>query len=648
MARPQQIRRSYNRVTQVSLGEEALEARAQWLAATRSPRGWLAAFVAERCQVEDTMCEAAKAARREVRSAVRAATLGTVRTTGVQGTAHKCWRRNVSARNRLRRAGAGRPVLAPEVGEELWSWFVDRLHNVPARVNSNLLLTQARIFVSDVQECWRRRAEFGEADPDKPPRLPIIDQNWITRWRRAHGVTWRTVNLRYKISAAKRNLRVRAFWTNVLRLRLFHAALFGENKLRFVGFDQKPLYFNSSVAAKTLALRGCRKVALKENVAASRERFTVMTQVHSWTPTEPPPCAVMFRVQSVVGGRIRARLKVPGDWLLQFGPKGSYRTEHVLRFLDWWCEPVGRPADTIVVVLDWFKPHLDERVDELVHESGHTVLRIGGGITPDVQVGDTHRHGPYTRVYRDLEAEDAQAQLQLRPSHLPNCSRQTVMDRAYEAWTEVRHTDSEKEWVQNAITNALDGSQDGDLRSDLQSLWHALRMPVIRDQIRAEITSDVAAGRLHSWSQYPELLEPYDEHVPHEEGWEDAVVEIGEDETGDVDSPCDADHDDTPREIREEELAAQDSDDAEGDHMKALDANAALIVSMETSVDEKRATEIITADVEAQARKDLKQEIGGARLQALAEAAELLNKNGEVAVAEQLEKQTAWSAEKTH
>ena len=74
--RPQKIRRSYNRITQVSLGEEALEARAQWLAATRSPRGWLETFVEERYQVEDRNSDAAKAARREVRSAVRAATLG--------------------------------------------------------------------------------------------------------------------------------------------------------------------------------------------------------------------------------------------------------------------------------------------------------------------------------------------------------------------------------------------------------------------------------------------------------------------------------------------------------------------------------------------------------------------------------------------
>jgi hypothetical protein len=63
----------------VSLGEVALEARAQWLAATRSSRGWLATFVEERYQVEDMNSDAAKAARREVRSAVRAATLGAVR-----------------------------------------------------------------------------------------------------------------------------------------------------------------------------------------------------------------------------------------------------------------------------------------------------------------------------------------------------------------------------------------------------------------------------------------------------------------------------------------------------------------------------------------------------------------------------------------
>ena len=60
--------------------------------------------------------------------------------------------------------------------------------------------------------------------------------------------------------------------------------------------------------------------------------------------------------------------------------------------------------------------------------------------------------------------------------------------------------------------------------------------------------------------------------------------------------------------------------------MKELDASAAAIVSMEASVEETRVTDVLTADAETQARNDLKQDIGGARLQALAEAAELLKK----------------------
>jgi len=41
-----------------------------------------------------------------------------------------------------------------------------------------------------------------------------------------------------------------------------------------------------------------------------------------------------------------------------------------------------------------------------------------------------------------------------------------------------------------------------------------------------------------------------------------------------------------------------------------LDATAAAIVSMEASVEETRATDILKADEERQARNDLKQEIG--------------------------------------
>jgi len=339
-----------------------------------------------------------------------------------------------------------------------------------------------------------------------------------------------------------------------------------------------------------------------------------MTNAQSWTPEEPPPCAVMFRVHSTTGARIRARLHVPPPWLLQFAPKGSYRAEHVLSFLDWWVTPVTRVADTIVVVLDWFAPHLDERVDQLLHDAKHAVLRIGGGLTPDVQVGDTHRHGPLTRAYRDLEAEDAQRELSLRPSHLPSSSRQTVMERAFTAWDAVSHLESEREWRENAITHALGGSQDADIQSDLLPVWHQLDMPTLRTQIKAEIEEEVRAGRLVSWEQYSELLEPYDDHPPIQFGWDDADREMIEDDDNGGDDGDDPDDGGTPAAARGEELEVADEV-----------AIAASANSSEGSGDTRtsttpdvlargKATDVLTLEEEREARKELSEQSDGKRL----------------------------------
>ena len=66
-------------------------------------------------------------------------------------------------------------------------------------------------------------------------------------------MAYRIVNLRYKLSHSKRMLRLRVFWSNVLRVHLLHERL---------------LYFTSSLAAKGLAVRGARRVDIKESVAA--------------------------------------------------------------------------------------------------------------------------------------------------------------------------------------------------------------------------------------------------------------------------------------------------------------------------------------------------------------------------------------------
>ena len=466
---------------------------------------------------------------------------------------------------RQRKRGGGRARHCPVLGEEVWSWFVDRLSTRKARVSTQTIIDQATIVCGDLWEEWLLRRAQGQADFSNPPTLPSISPVWVQRWRRAYGVTYRTVNLRYKLSRSKRMLRLRVFWSNILRVRLLHECLYGKDGIDFVSMDQKPLYFNSSLAAKTLAPRGAKKIPVKESVAASRERFTLMTSCVSWTVTKPPGLAVLFRYDGAEGSKVRASVVAGRRGLVQWAPKGSYRLLHVLESLKWAVGgghavpdlPSGPPSGSgespgddaagaearararaaeglpaeqrqLVVVLDWFAPHLDPRVDRELAKSGAACLRIGGGLTNDVQVCDTHRHGPLTSAYRRLESRESERQLRLRPKlAMPTFGRQHVTTRSIQAWAETSlPVDGRKEWVQNACLNALDGSEDGQIAKDLVPLWVELGMSDLRDQLRNEIRDEVRARRLHSFWQFPELLEPYDDHEGLREGMEGAEIEV--------------------------------------------------------------------------------------------------------------------------
>ena len=129
-------------------------------------------------------------------------------------------------KGRRRARGGGRIRAAPELGEELWHWFVDRINTVQARINSKLLLAQAEAIKSDLMELHHLKVDQGRADAAMPPHLPSLNRMWLQRWREKYGISHRTVNLRYKISTAKRESRLHICWSNALRLRVLHRALF--------------------------------------------------------------------------------------------------------------------------------------------------------------------------------------------------------------------------------------------------------------------------------------------------------------------------------------------------------------------------------------------------------------------------------------
>ena len=339
-----------------------------------------------------------------------------------------------------------------ELDEEVWVWFVDRLATNKSRVCTTEVMTTAESYKQAVLQDWRTRCDNGHADSTKPPHMPKINNNWVTRWRRRYNVSYRTVNLRYKIPRATFMERLKVFWSNMIIVRRLHELLCPEEgPLCFVGFDQKPLWFNAITGERTMAHRGQKKAGVAENVSASRARFTAMTYVRSWVEDTIPGLAVLFKIGDAACSQqnLIDSLDVPDNVFLQGGPCGSYRLENVLEFLEWVLKPFEETGRRICVVLDWFAPHLHDAVDQLCHSKGHAVCRIGGGLTPNVQVGDTHAHRPYNNHYRNLETSAAVDAWNTRPGTLLDCSRQTVLDRSWDAWRLVDHDKNVAGWLHN-------------------------------------------------------------------------------------------------------------------------------------------------------------------------------------------------------
>ena len=445
-----------------------------------------------------------------------------------------------------KRAKYARQRICEELDNEVWNWFVDRLATNKTRIWTSQIILVAQNYADTVKDEWRQRCDAGQADPRRPPKLPKITNDWVRRWRYRFNVTYRTVNLRYKIPRKTFLSRLRIFWSNCIILRKLFEMMFPGEKLEFIGFDQKPLWFNAISCEKTYAKKGAKKVSVAENVSASRARFTAFTQCRSWMTDTVPGIGVLFRIGDAACSlvNLRASLQQGANTLIQGAPKGSYRLNQVLEFLRWAVPPKDKLGKVTCVVLDWFAPHLDSAVDDMIHGLGHCVLRIGGGLTPVVQVEDTHAHRPYNNHYRTLEKEASAEAWELRPGSLLECSRQTVLTRAEDAWKMVDHAKCVRGWLHNGCTNALDGTQDAQLGSQVISYWEELSMDNIREQLLQDVTDAVNDGHVTSFWDYPDLLLEYDDHSPLREGMEGAPVYIYDESGAHVPSGMDVDGED--------------------------------------------------------------------------------------------------------
>lgn len=196
--------------------------------------------------------------------------------------------------------------------------------------------------------------------------------------------------------------------------------------MRFLSLDQKPSWMNNAGRRPMYAPRGNRMVAAKENMAATRDRYTILTFVPSWSPPagEPPKVAVLFRAKT--GARLLPGLDFPPWMLVQFQENGSYRAEDVVAALRWGLPPAASPQESVVVMLDWFAAHLTEQVQDCIRELGHIPLYHGGGVTGLEQINDTHLHAQVQREMEALEVQEQWRQRQENPGALPRTCGERV------------------------------------------------------------------------------------------------------------------------------------------------------------------------------------------------------------------------------
>ena len=86
---------------------------------------------------------------------------------------------------------------------------------------------------------------------------------------------------------------------------------------------------------------------------------------------------------------------------------------------------------------------------------------IGGGITGDVQINDTHIHHRLKAEYRVKESELMLKKLKEEPNKVPSPSRDQMMEMLVESWnTVIENVDVTYAMKQLFILNKLDGSED--------------------------------------------------------------------------------------------------------------------------------------------------------------------------------------------
>ena len=261
-------------------------------------------------------------------------------------------------------------------------------------------------------------------------------------------------NKRFALSQAERVVRLLEFLQNIWRIRHYFNVHYGKEPVVING-DQMPLHRNETSSQKTMTLKG-EDTYVKENYMLSRERCTVFTQISSEEGHTMPTPEFVFK-----GKGIRVHLNPPEGVKVQWTPKGSYRLDTMLTTISSMKNrsSMFTHKDYAIYVLDDYSVHITSEVRQALLARGYILVCIGGGITGDIQVNDTHVHHLLKTGYRERESALMLEQLTENPQKIPKPTRDDMMTMLTSSWDALK-VDPVLALKNNCILNKLDGTED--------------------------------------------------------------------------------------------------------------------------------------------------------------------------------------------
>ena len=218
---------------------------------------------------------------------------------------------------------------------------------------------------------------------------------------------------------------------------------------------------------------------------------------------------------------------------LQTGEKGSYRREHIVRYLERWLAPwtAEREAagDWRILMLDVAASHLADEVLYMADTRGYVTLLHYGCTTGVAQINDTDLHLDLERAYVELEAEAFHQQQLIDPGDISR-SLQDVLDDLCGAWRSVDHSQGLRGHKKTGLNVALDGSEDYMVTREAREFWMSADMATERQQAIAEVDRLVDDGTIVAFKDWALVVrQPANPGIMEEEGAE-FEGELDEDE----------------------------------------------------------------------------------------------------------------------